>query len=103
MTDNTPSRMNVGTLMRRPDPAELLRTGDLELLTAKKGTGQAGHATRPAKPAQEPANRRVGLSLTASQEGALKEKAGDVPLSRWVVRYLERQRIIPAATANRKS
>lgn len=95
MTDATPSRTNVGTLMRRPDPAELLRTGDLELLTAKKRVGQA----RLAKPVQEPANRRVGLSLTASQEEALKKKAGDVPLSRWVVRYLERQRIIPSATA----
>lgn len=103
MTDKTPPRMNVGTLMRRPEPAELLRTGDLQLLSHAKTPVPTSKPIRPPKPIQEPANRRVGLSLTASQEEALLKTAGDVPLSRWVVRYLERQGIIPAVKVKRKA
>lgn len=90
-------RINVGNLMRRPDPANLVRTGDLELLRAGKAPKHHPKPEHAPAAIQEPANRRIGLSLTATQEEALKKKAGDVPLSRWVVRYLERQRIIPAA------
>lgn len=90
-------RINVGNLMRRPDPANLVRTGDLELLRAKQAPSHPPEPQSHSTAIQEPANRRIGLSLTATQEEALKKKAGDVPLSRWVVRYLERQRIIPAA------
>jgi hypothetical protein len=58
--------------------------GAIDTLTRKPAIAQA-----------EPADRRMKLSLTAAQEVALKEKAGDVPLARWVVRCLEQQGLIP--------
>jgi hypothetical protein len=88
------ARSNVAALAKRADHDALLRTGAIDTLTRKAAAPRAQ---------AEPANRRVKLSLTATQEAALKEKAGDVPLARWVVRCLERQGVIPLVARGRNS
>jgi hypothetical protein len=88
----TDPRSNVAALAKRADHDALLRTGPIDTLTRKPAIAHA-----------EPADRRVKLSLTATQEAALKEKAGDVPLARWVALYLQRQGIIPPARPVKKT
>lgn len=96
------NRSNVADLMRRQAPADLTRAGDMPMLAAAPDATPTP-MRKAIGPAMEPANHRVKLSLTASQEAALREKAGDVPLARWIVLHLERQGIIPTPRRARKT
>ncbi len=99
----TDPRSQVAALASRPDHAKLLRPHAVDSLTAPRPASVVAAKPAPARPQAEPADRRVGLCLTARQETALKAKAGDVPLARWITRHLERQGIIPVATSRQKS
>lgn len=87
-----PNRAKVADLMRRQAPADLARVGDMPMLAIAQAA--PAPTRKPVAEVAEPANRRVKLSLTATQEAALKKKAGDVPLARWIVRYLVRNGVI---------